>query len=322
MSKAMSGSIATDLVEHALSLIAVADIQRPEKAARIRHDLDRWQNQSPAHKTAYEEALRRWHALGAVMPGLRTRFDEPKPALRKIRSRGVLCIVALVMTATAALMWQLQRPTFDQTFRTGTAQIARVSLPDGSRIDVNAQSHLQVSLYRHRRVVELTGGEARFEVTPEASKPFQVNTRAGLVKVIGTIFTVSDRGDRVRVEVEEGRVRFLGRGKNNSVDVTRGERLLAQENTPIRIEPYNASGDAEWRDGWLVFDNEPLADALLAINPYRKSPIHLADDKAGLLRLTGRFRAGDSQSLLAALPKILPITVSEDFDGKVEIRRR
>jgi ferric-dicitrate binding protein FerR (iron transport regulator) len=35
---------------------------------------------------------------------------------------------------------------------------------------------------------------------------------------------------------------------------------------------------AEWRVGWLVFNNEPLAEAILAINPYRKKPILLADE--------------------------------------------
>lgn len=88
------------------------------------------------------------------------------------------------------------------------------------------------------------------------------------------------------------------------------------------MQRYDSSGHAEWRDGWLVFDNEPLADALLAINPYRKKPIRLADAKAGLLRLTGRFRADDSKSLLAALPKILPIAVAEQSDGSIEIRQR
>lgn len=322
MSKAKSNPLTTELVDHALSLIAAADVERPAKAVRIRRDLDFWRGQSPLHASAYEEALRRWNQLGNALPQVRAHFDEPKPVARKIHSRGMLCIAVTIAVVAVAFTWYLQQPVLEQAYQTGTGHITKLSLPDGSRIDLNAQSRLQVALYRGRRVVELTGGDARFEATPDASKPFQVITRAGIVEVVGTVFSVSDRGNRVVVEVEHGHVRFLRRGESAALELGSGQRLLARENTPVRIEHYDASAHAEWRDGWLVFDNELLADALLAINPYRKTPIRLADDKAGRLRLTGRFRAGDSQSLLSALPKILPIVVTELSDGTVEIRQR
>jgi transmembrane sensor len=320
MSKPARNPPVSDLIDHALARMAAADIESPEKAARIRGEMERWRAESALHDRAYDEALRRWNALGNAIPGLRRRFGQP--VARKFRPRGMLCMAAIVAVLAIGIRWHRQRPVFEQTYQTVTAQIARVSLPDGSRIDVNARSRLRVTLYRSRRSIELVSGDARFEVAPGANKPFQVDTRAGVVEVIGTVFSVSDRGNRVVVEVEEGRVRFFGRGESTALELESGQRLLARENAAVRIERRDASAYAEWRDGWLVFDNEPLADAVLAINPYRKSPIRLADDKAGLLRLTGRFRAGDSQSLLAALPKILPITASEDFDGKVEIRRR
>jgi transmembrane sensor len=322
MSKAISRPGTGDLVDHALSLIAAADVERPEKAARIRGELERWRRESPVHKTAYEEALRRWNALGNALPEVRAHFDAGKTKPRRIGARGMLCVAALIAAVGLAIKWRLQQPLFEQTFQTGTAQIAKLSLPDASRIDLNAQSALRVRLYRDRRIIELTAGEARFEVTQDANKPFQVQTRSGIVEVIGTVFTVGDRGNRIVIEVEQGRVRFSPRGENSSIGLTGGERLLARENAAVKIQHYDANVHAEWRDGWLVFDNEPLADALLSINPYRNTPIRLADDKAGLLRLTGRFRPGDSQLLLAALPKILPIEIKEQSDGSVEIRHR
>jgi transmembrane sensor len=318
----MANSLSTDLIDHALSLLAAADIEGPERSARIRCDLDRWQSESPTHKIAYDEALRRWNALGNALPTLRERFREPKLKTRSIRSRNMFCIAVFIAVVALAFAWHARQPIFNRSYQTGTAQIAKLSLPDGSRIDLNAQSALEVRLYRNRRVVEFKGGDARFEVRSDAGKPFQVITRVGMVEVTGTVFTVSDRGRRVIIEVERGGVRFFPNKASDEMEITDGQRLSVQENAPLKIDRYDASRSAEWRDGWLAFDNDPLADAVLAINPYRKKPIYLADGKAGLLRLTGRFRAQDSQSLLAALPKILPIVVIERSDGSVEIRHR
>jgi transmembrane sensor len=295
----MSRLVTADLIDHALSLIAQADVEPPEKAARIRDDLDRWRSESAVHMSAHEEALRRWTALAGALPGMRKHFAEPK-VNRKLGTRGMLSIAVIVVMFAAASTWYLRQPTFQQAYHSGTGQIGKLTLPDGSRIDLNAQSAVQVRLYRSQRVVELSSGEARFEVRPDPSKPFQVHTRTGVIEVIGTVFSVSDRGSRILIEVEIGRVRFRPGGEKSVLELGGGERLLARDDIPIKIERYNVRERAEWRNGWLVFDNEALADALLSINPYRKSPIRLADDKTGRLRLTGRFRAGDSQSLLTA----------------------
>lgn len=201
------------LVEHALSLIAATSIEAPARAARKRNELTRWRTMSPEHEAAYEEALRRWRFIGAMAPELRARFDEPLPAFpgsaRKFRSRGALCVAAIVVFVTALFSWYLRQPSFNQSFESGIAQIAKLSLPDGTRVDLNAKSALRVTFYRDRRTVDFKGGEARFEVAADPSKTFQVTTGAGVVEVVGTIFTVRDRGNRVVVEVEQGRVRFV-----------------------------------------------------------------------------------------------------------------
>jgi transmembrane sensor len=315
------------LVEHALTLIAAAEMDVPDGAARKRNDLDRWRSRSPEHEAAYEEALGQWQSLAALAPELRERFAEPatlttKPPQRtKIPPRGALCLAAFLLLVAGWAAWQLRQPTFDQLYTTDTAQIAKITLPDGSRIDLNARSTLQVTLFRDHRTVRFKSGDARFEITPDAKRPFRVQTRAGTVEVIGTLFVVSDRGGPVSIMVQHGRVRFL-HPQQASLDLTGGERLTLRDGVPGLVERAASPDIAEWREGWLVFDNEPLAQAVRLINAFREKPIQLADTRTGLLRLTGRFRATDSAALLAALPRILPVKVIELPDGSAEILRR
>jgi transmembrane sensor len=310
------------LVEHALSLLAAAAIETPVVAAGLREQLETWRAQSAEHALAYTQALRQWQALDAVAPALRSHFVEPKRKRRTSRTRSTLAVLAFVSCLSGLLGWHLSQPLLEQTAQTGVAQLAQIPLPDGSRIDVNAGSVLQLAFYRNRRLVELKRGEARFEVASDADRPFRVQTRSGTVEVVGTVFVVADRGDAITVDVERGRVRFLPLNPASSIELSGGERVVVRDGVPGRVENVGNREFAPWRDGWLMFDNEQLVDALPAINAFRKSPLVLADESAGTLRLTGRFRANDMHGLLAALPRVLPVEVVDRADGTVSIRSR
>lgn len=67
----------------------------------------------------------------------------------------------------------------------------QITLPDGSHIHLNSGTVLQypVVFARDARRVKLSG-EAMFEVTPDARKPFIVETFASDIQVLGTRFNV------------------------------------------------------------------------------------------------------------------------------------
>lgn len=88
-----------------------------------------------------------------------------------------------------------------------------VELPDGSRVELNAESQLRYNRlsWVFERTTHLTGS-ARF-VVRKGSK-FTVATEHADVSVLGTIFSVTETKDGVEVACEEGHVRvssILGR---------------------------------------------------------------------------------------------------------------
>jgi len=228
---------------------------------------------------------------------------------------------------------------YRESYETGSGQLAQAQLPDrgddaglGTRIDLSAQTRLAVSLYRHERVVELSHGEALFTVTPDASRPFRVRTRGGEVEVVGTVFTVSDRGGAISLAVEEGHVRFHPAPRDARwYTLSRGGAPLdLRANTSIswrdgdvepvrRIDPESV---AAWRNGWLWFDNQRLDEALPAINAFRTRPLTTASPAVNALRLTGRFRSADANSASALLEAILPLRAETRANGDVVLRLR
>ncbi|MDC6169760.1 FecR family protein [Paucibacter sp. XJ19-41] len=320
------------LIEHGLRLITKAEVEAPEVAERARQDLARWRSLSPDHEAAAIEALRRWQVLGGMVAELRDRFDEPAvaPVGRRQALRTLTAMAGCAVLAGTAGAWYWRQPVSEQSYETGTAQLRSVDLLDqgaeSSRLDLNAKTRARVRLYRHQRVVTLFEGETRIDVAPDASRPFIVETRVGTLTVLGTAFTVKDRGGPVSIHVEHGHVRFQpsqqsGDPGQSSVDLRAGQAVTLRHGLvgPVSstLNPQLASA---WREGWLVFDNIRLDEALPAINAHRTHAIIPGDPQVAALPLTGRFKADDSASLLQALPSILPLRIVARTDGRIELR--
>lgn len=333
------------LVAQALRLIARAAVAPPESAARAERQLAHWQTRSPAHVLACDEAQRRWAMLGEMAPVLRTHFDEgPLAAPAPMHGRRAVLSWLLVGGASGVLgaaAWQRQqRVMYAQHYRSGVAEQLQATVPDGhdgaagSQIEIAAQTSLRLALRPGVREAVLDGGEAYFAVAPDADRPFRVDTRLGRVEVLGTAFSVADRGDTIDIAVAHGHVRFTrlptagwrrfiaGLGAADGISVQGGEALTVRPDATGAVRALAPERVATWREGWLVFDGVTLDEALPTINAYRRQAIAVADRQVGALRLTGRFRTQGSDDLLAVLPSILPLRATPAADGGVVLHMR
>ncbi|RLJ38409.1 FecR family protein [Acidovorax sp. 106] len=335
------------LIERALALIVESELATNEAAQHARVALSQWRNTSPEHAAALLEARHRWDALGGMAGDLRAHFDtsaadrataaaapNPRPQRRKL----LLSIAGLLgggLVAGRGVQWYWQQPVFHAAYSTRIAQMLNVTLVDGigdapgSRLDIAPQSAIDATLYRQHRVVEMARGEVRFEIAHDAQRPFQVHTRSALIEVIGTVFTVRDRCGPITVGVEQGHVRIRVYPREGAapsprevIDLHRGELVEVKDGHPGAVQKTDTRTLSAWREGWLVFDNMPLGEALATVNSYRPRPIVSASERVDALRLSGRFRANDSAGLVAVLPTILPVTTVARPDGSVELQAR
>ncbi|WP_062469873.1 FecR family protein [Variovorax boronicumulans] len=329
------------LIERALALIVEDEIAPPSPAANsARLALDQWRTRSPEHAAAVREARERWNALGGMADDLRAHFDEPVPApapRNPSRRKMLLSVAGLLgagVVAGRGVQWYWQQPVFQAAYRTPNARMLKVTLADaadasaGSRLDLAPQSAVDVTLYRRRRMIDMARGEVRFDVAPDAERPFVVRTREAIIEVVGTAFTVRDRGGPITVGVEHGHVRVqvlrhAGTERSGEVvDLRAGDMLEVRDGHADPVRQADTAALSAWRDGWLVFDNTPLGDALAAVNSYRSAPIVGADARIDAMRLSGRFRTNDSAGLLDALPAILPLVAVARPDGSVRLQAR
>lgn len=154
---------------------------------------------------------------------------------------------------------------------------------DGSKVFLNAGT--QISYPQHfglaeRRVV--LDGEAYFEVTPNARRPFVVEIGSAAVKVLGTSFNVKayDTEPKVDVVLIEGKIEF-SHGKQQ-FEMAPSQRLIFDKaDGTIRILDEDHAGHAVlWRKDTLAFRDAPLKEIISTLERWYDVRFEVQDDAA------------------------------------------
>jgi transmembrane sensor len=320
---------------------------------------DAWLRQDPRHRRALDELSKVWESLGALADAPRTQIlplmNEPAPrapmlSVHPMRSRHSmsarrplwLAAAALLVAAVAGGLW-LNKGSETQVLATAVGQHRNVVLADGSIVSLNTNTIVETNLGHHSREIYLRKGEAHFGVAPDRSRPFLVHAGDAVVQAIGTEFEVRVRADQhVDVLVTEGRVEVRpdapslepapqaldARREPTAVVTVRavsaGQALsTATTNYPVTpVSQEQLSSDLAWREGAVVFDSEPLSEAIAEIQRYTDARIIITDPGIASLPVGGRFKTDDLQGFLDGLQAALPITIRRTADDVVYVDPR
>jgi transmembrane sensor len=147
------------------------------------------------------------------------------------------------------------------TVVTGNDKInLHITLPDGSNISLNRNTELS---YRRNfgktgRAVKLEG-EAFFEISPDASKPFTIDAGNANVKVTGTSFNVITRNieSAVEVFVKTGNVILTDNTGSKSLDLDPG--FIGKMDSDISEIIINEDPNyMSWNTGLLKYNGQKL----------------------------------------------------------------
>ena len=173
----------------------------------------------PAHARAFDEAVRVWSWAGetAETPELiRIRASALDSYRRAHRHRWAHRTIGRWQWAAgafaAALLLVLSVVLLSdpvQGYATGIGERRVVALADGSHLSLDADTEVQVRMERHRRVLTLVRGRAKFDVAKDPLRPFSVAAGDRLVIATGTSFSVELLAQQVHVVLYEGRVAVL-----------------------------------------------------------------------------------------------------------------
>ncbi|MBL8270215.1 FecR family protein [Steroidobacter sp.] len=299
---------------------------------------DEWLNASTLNNVTYlriehgwEEA-RRLKALGAGCatdvpppPGqwVLSPFFEANPVVsKKTGTRRTLWAVAATLLIAVGVgswiaFWQQGR------FTTPVGGLASVPMSDGSVVTLNTDTELRVEVTAQERRVNLTQGEAYFEVAKDAARPFIVSAGHRQVVAVGTKFSVRRVADDVQVVVTEGAVKVSNTDQAGqamtalpagTIARTKGEGVIVQEKPLQEVLDY-----VSWRGGVLVFRDTTLASAIAEFNRYNQRKIVIDDSSVAALRIAGSFRSSNVDEFVWLLEHGYPVR-TELRDDRIVIK--
>lgn len=186
----------------------------------------------------------------------------------------------LLLCCIGGVLWLNRGPGEALTYATDASQKRTVILPDGSLVTLNSNSTVLYREKKEAREVELSG-EAYFDVKHDAGRPFFVAAGEVRVKVLGTSFNVKayESDDKVSTTLLRGKVLLEAQAGNAGMELEPNQHVSfvrkEQAFVPGDIRDYYAAG---WRNGNLVFENEPLKNILPELEKWYGVPFAIDED--------------------------------------------
>lgn len=154
------------------------------------------------------------------------------------------------------------------TISTPNGQLSQISLPDGTKVWLNAESSLKypIAFNEEKRVVELTG-EGYFEVAKNKEKPFIVRAKDTEVKVLGTKFNVSAYANDnfTKTTLAEGLV-SISREKSSKLLRPNQQALTLENQKDIAISNVDTEEALAWKSGYFMFNNMDIKTVMTMIS--------------------------------------------------------
>ncbi len=184
---------------------------------------------------------------------------------------------------------------------------SKIVLSDGTQVWLNSGSSLEFpsTFSGERREVFITG-EMYIEVTPDKNKSFYVHTSGYDVKVYGTKFNVSSYAESASsVVLVEGSI-GLQTTNREEILLSPDEQATYNNDGTFEKRKVDARSFVSWKEGYLIFEDTPITEALKQIERYYNFSFNYGEDVSlHGLTCTGKIILSDNlDNVMTALTLI------------------
>ncbi len=211
-------------------------------------------------------------------------------------------------------------------------------LSDGSELDLNQGSEVEVHYTSEKRLVKLLAGEVYFKVAKNPDRPFVVEVNGTEVSALGTAFNIRYQSDTVEVVVTEGRVRWErstddvqsreSEGHLLYREMVSGQKSIVTSEDEISdhlvieaIEDGEIESLLEWRHEVLEFDSTSLSVAIEAFNRRNSVQLVTADDSLLDESIGGSVRSDNIEQFVQLLEFAVGLDADRSEPGKIILRK-
>lgn len=312
-----------------------------------RRALDQWLRKSPEHLRAYLEIAAIWNEGPTLDPAnkwdmsllIAQAADERDNVTRLEHGRAIGSPVTMrprlhgntrrfVAVAASVLLVALGAWIYGQRnlYATDIGEQRSIRLTDGSTVDLNSRSRLEVRFSDGERRVDLLEGQALFQVAKDTARPFIVRSDTTRVRAVGTQFDVNRRKSGTIVTVLEGQVAVVSDARDRAtaagsaiptedlIFLSAGEQVSVKDHATLRSTAANLSSATAWKKCQLVFESAALAEVVEEFNRYNERQLVIEDAELHAFRISGVFSSSEPDSLLQFLRTRQGVQVTDTGD--------
>lgn len=278
----------------------------------------RWRAAHPEHEQAWlriESVKGKLQPLSAPHTSAIAQATLVQPASEH-RRRALKAMLGLAVTA--GVVWRAGEYApwreWSADHHTKVGERRELSLPDGTRLQLNTNSAIDIAFTEAERRVKLIAGEILVTTAHESFavyRPFLVETTQGTARALGTEFAVRHHDGTTQVSVFEGSVQIEPRLNAAQALVLRAG-MRADYSDRI-VQPAGAAEESSvaWKEGYIVARGMRLDDFLAELGRYSGDALSCDPALAGL-RLSGSFPVNDIGRGLAAVAVTLNLRVETE----------
>lgn len=266
-----------------------------------------WRSSHHENEQAWQRVVHLHQDLDLrAIPGAGLALQTLETSQQRLRRRQALKLLGGVVMAGSASWLAKDLDTvsaWTSDYATGTGERRVFTLPDGSLMQLNTCSAVDLAFHDQRRLVRLKHGELMINCNPR--QPLLVQTRDALLEGFEGRFVAYQDSDCTRVSVSHGKVAIHrpGAGQLQWIEGGQNWRLDAQGAQRLAHMEMDAMA---WTEGLIVTQDMRLSNFLAQVSRYRHGYLGCSNDIADL-RLSGVFRLEDPEQLLRLLPQTLPV---------------
>lgn len=255
-----------------------------------------------------------------IMPNIPSKEAILQRAKQRQSKKQKINAIMLAMVGMVAGVYWYNPSYQQQDYATQFGEQKTVQLSDGSWVQLNTDTRVEVQQRLRSRELRLVQGEAVFNVAHGEyavsrllERRFTVTAGSVLVKDIGTVFNVDKASDTdIAVTVLQGEVDVSQINSSvPAITLKQGQSVTHGLTGFGPVESADVNAVSAWQSGLLVFDHIPLEQAIKDFQRYSHFTVDMPHSTVKTLPINGQFQAKNYQQFMQVLPHVASVNVQK-----------
>ncbi|MBX8561351.1 FecR family protein [Pseudomonas cichorii] len=290
--------------------------------SRRQHAWQQWLNGNSEHQRAWAHIQRVNQRLsGLSSPLAHAALNAPSSSGRR-QALKLLLLLGAGSAAGWGLRDQIALQPLLADLRSGVGEQRKETLSDGTQVQLNTASALDVRFDAGQRFIKLLQGEILMTAVAD-SRPLNLLTAQGTVhaSTAASRFNLRQLDGRTQLAVLDGSLEISpGAHIGPPLRLQARQQVTFSRDAWDPVRPTDASTGA-WAEGMLVASHMKLTDFLAELGRYRRGRLN-CDAKVANLLISGSYPLADSERILDMLEVTLPVRVQRFTRYWVSVQAR